>query len=166
MSASPKPIDPALVRELAEILRDADLGEIEIERDDLRIRVSRMSSLPAPAMAPANMAAAMPMQAAPAVFAAPAAPAPTSPQPAPPATSDHPGTVRSPMVGTVYLSADPNSPTYAPVGKAVAVGDTLMLIEAMKTYNPVTATRAGVVKSVLVSNEQPVEYDQPLIVIE
>jgi acetyl-CoA carboxylase biotin carboxyl carrier protein len=164
MSASAKPIDPALVRELAEILRSADLGEIEIERDDLRIRVSRMSSLPAQQQAPVSYTAAVPV-ATPSAAAPIAAIAPTAGPVVAPA-GDHPGTVRSPMVGTVYLSADPNSPQFAPVGKTVAVGDTLMLIEAMKTFNPVTAAKAGIVKSILVSNEQPVEYDQPLIVIE
>jgi acetyl-CoA carboxylase biotin carboxyl carrier protein len=159
MSASNRTNDADFVRELAAILREADLGEIEVERDNLKVRVSRASSVVAQTYAvPAPVQ--MPAAAAPTAGPVPVAgPAPAVPQ------GDAPGTVRSPMVGTAYLSADPNSPAFAPLGKVVAAGDTIMLIEAMKTFNPITAPTAGTVQAVLVSNEQPVEYDQPLFVI-
>ncbi|HEY2483071.1 MAG TPA: acetyl-CoA carboxylase biotin carboxyl carrier protein [Caulobacteraceae bacterium] len=142
----------ALVRELADILNETGLTEIEVERDGLRVRVAR-SLNPAPVQA----------------FAAPA-PAPTLA--APPATplaepeAIRAGeTVTSPMVGTVYLQAQPGSPPFVKLGDAVAAGQTLLLVEAMKTMNPITAPRAGTVLEVLVADAQPVEFGEPLVVI-
>ena len=146
-------IDTALVRELAELLAETGLTEIEVEDEHRKIRVSRAA---APAAAPTHYAAAPPVLAAPAT--APAAVA----APAPP---DHANAVKSPMVGTVYLSAEPGSTAFVSVGQAVKEGDTLVIIEAMKVMNPIVATAAGTVKAVLVENAQPVEYDQPLVVI-
>lgn len=159
MSTSKNKLDTGLIRELAAILREGDLGEIEIEHDGLKLRVSRQSSQ----VVHAAVAAPAPAYAAP----APAAlPAPTGPG-APAASSAIPANaVKSPMVGTVYLSADPQSKPYVNVGDKVKVGDTLMLVEAMKTFNPVEADRAGTVKAIYVQNAQPVEYGEPLVLIE
>jgi acetyl-CoA carboxylase biotin carboxyl carrier protein len=160
MSTSKNKLDTGLIRELAAILRDGDLGEIEIEHDGLKLRVSRQSSqvvhtavaAPAPAYAAAPAPAALP--------------APTGPG-APAASAAVPANaVKSTMVGTVYLSADPQSKPYVNVGDKVKVGDTLMLVEAMKTFNPVEADRAGTVKAIYVQNAQPVEYGEPLVLIE
>lgn len=160
MSTSKTKLDTGLIRELAAILREADLGEIEIENDGTKIRVSRGGqqvvhtaySAPAPAaMAPAAAMAAS----ASVVSAAPAA-----------AAGAPDNAVKSPMVGTVYLSADPQSKPYINVGDKVKKGDTLMLVEAMKTFNPVEADRAGTVKAIYVQNAQPVEYGEPLVLIE
>ena len=145
-------IDTALVRELAELLGETGLTEIEVEDNHRKIRVSR-------AAAPAAAATA------PAFFAAPAAPAPPAPEAAPAAAADHANAVKSPMVGTVYLSADPASAPFVSIGQAVSEGDTLVIIEAMKVMNPITAPASGTVRAVLVENAQPVEYDQPLVVI-
>jgi acetyl-CoA carboxylase biotin carboxyl carrier protein len=151
-------IDPALVRELAQLLTDNDLTEIEVEDGDRKIKVARE---PAPIMA------------APAAAAA-AAPAAAAPLPVAPAVAENPATagdeiggesVRSPMVGTVFLSADPTSKPFIAVGDAVKAGDTLMIVEAMKVMNPIVAPNGGVVRKVLVENAQPVEFDQPLVVI-
>ena len=144
-------IDTALVRELAELLAETGLTEIEVEDNHRKIRVSRAA---APAAAAALYAAA-PTALAPsaaATIAAPAAP-------------DHTNAVKSPMVGTVYLSAEPGSAAFVSVGQAVKEGDTLVIIEAMKVMNPIVASASGTIKAILVENAQPVEYDQPLIVI-
>ena len=160
MSTSKTKLDAGLVRELAAILREADLGEVEIEHEGLRVRVSKATSM-APA-APAYVQA----PAAPAVAAAaPAAPAPAAAAPATPAAAPSNATT-SPMVGTVYLSAEPGAKPFVNVGDKVKKGDTLMLIEAMKTFNPVTADAAGTVKEILVTDSQPVEFGEPLIVVE
>ena len=143
-------IDTALVRELAELLGETGLTEIEVEDNHRKIRVSR-SAAPAAAMAPALFAA-------PAPVATPAAAAPE-------AAADHANAVKSPMVGTVYLSADPGSAPFVSIGQAVAAGDTLVIVEAMKVMNPITAPASGTVRAVLVENAQPVEYDQPLVVV-
>lgn len=145
-------VDPALVRQLAELLNETHLTEIEVEDGDRKIRVARIVSA-----APASVVAAP--VAAPA--AAPAAPA----QAAAPA-GDHPGTVKSPMVGTVYLAAEPGAADFVSVGDSVKQGDTLLIIEAMKVMNQISAPRAGKVTAILVENGHPVEFDQPLIVIE
>src|SRR5215210_3879125 len=140
-------IDTALVRELAELLGETGLTEIEVEDGDRKIKVSRKAA---------------PAEAAPAFFApSAAAPAHVSPTPAPAAAADHANAVKSPMVGTVYLSAEPGSAPFVTVGQAVNAGDTLVIIEAMKVMNPITAAAAGTVKAVLVENAQPVEFDQP-----
>lgn len=159
MSTSKTKLDAGMVRELAAILREADLGEVEIEHEGLRIRVSKATSMApvAPAMVHAPVAAA-PVAAAPA-----AAPAAAS---APAAAAAPSNAVTSPMVGTVYLSPDPASKVFVNVGDKVKKGDTLMLIEAMKTFNPVTAEAAGTVKEILVADSQPVEFGEALIVVE
>ncbi|MBA4086871.1 MAG: acetyl-CoA carboxylase biotin carboxyl carrier protein [Novosphingobium sp.] len=148
-------IDGKLVRELAELLAETGLSEIEVEDGERKIRVARQ--LTAAPVAQVAVAAPAPM-AAPAAAAAPAAPA------AAPA-DDHANAVKSPMVGTCYLAAEPGAPNFASVGQTVKAGDTLLIIEAMKVMNPITAPAAGVVKAILVENAQPVEFDQPLVVI-
>ena len=145
-------VDPELVRQLAVLLDDTNLTEIEIQDGERRIKVARNISV---AAAPSYMAAAP----APAPASIPAAPPPE-------AAADHPGTVKSPMVGTVYLSAEPGAKQFASVGDKVSAGQTLIIVEAMKVMNSIPAPRAGTVKAVLVENGQPVEYDQPLIVVE
>jgi acetyl-CoA carboxylase biotin carboxyl carrier protein len=155
-------LETGLIRELAAILREADLGEIEYQQGDLRIRVTKPDPQPLHVAAPGaySVGAAPPAPALPA--AAATAPAPTAPQ----ALSDHPGVVKSPMVGTVYLSPEAGAAPFVRQGDSVKAGQTLLLVEAMKTFNPVTASRAGVVSQIIVANEQPVEYGEPLVVIE
>jgi acetyl-CoA carboxylase biotin carboxyl carrier protein len=146
-------IDTALVRELAEMLAETGLTEIEVEDGDRKIKVSRGGGV-APVMhhAPAPVAAAP----APAAAAAPVeAPAPAA----------DPNALKSPMVGTVYLSPEPGAAAFVTVGQAVKEGETLLIIEAMKVMNPITAPKGGTVKAILVDNAQPVEFDQPLVVI-
>ena len=146
-------IDSKLVRELAELLNETGLTEIEVEDGERKIKVARHA-------AAVHMAAAAPMAAAPA--ASPAVPlAATAPEPA----AVDPNALKSPMVGTCYLSAEPGSPAFIAVGQQVKAGDTLVIIEAMKVMNPITATSAGTIKAILVENAQPVEFDQPLVVI-
>ncbi|WP_370034769.1 acetyl-CoA carboxylase biotin carboxyl carrier protein [Qipengyuania mesophila] len=148
-------VDTALVRELAEMLGETGLVEIEVEDGDRKIRVSRGGGV-AMAAAPAAMAA-------PAV----AAPAPAATAPAPEASTgaDVAGAIKSPMVGTVYLAPEPGAADFISVGAAVKEGQTLVIVEAMKVMNPITADKAGTVKAILVENAQPVEFDQPLVVI-
>jgi acetyl-CoA carboxylase biotin carboxyl carrier protein len=151
-------IDPALVRQLAELLDETSLTEIEVQDGERRIRVARKAAaVAAPALAAAP--------AAPAPLAAGAAPAPAA-EPALASPEDHPGAVKSPMVGTVYLAPEPGAAPFAAVGKQVAAGDTLLIVEAMKVLNPIAAPHAGTVKAMLVENGQPVEFDQPLAIIE
>lgn len=160
MAEKPAPagrFDTGLIRELAAILREADLGEIEVQQGEMRIRVSKPEPAPVAYSAPAYAPA--PAAAAPVAAAAAAAPA------AKPA-ADHPGLVKSPMVGTVYLAPEAGAATFVKVGDTVKAGQTLLLVEAMKTFNPVTAPSAGKVSQIIVSNEQPVEFGEPLIVIE
>jgi acetyl-CoA carboxylase biotin carboxyl carrier protein len=153
-------IDPDLVRELATILSDTGLTEIEVEHGELRLRIARTL-----------VAAAAPvqthvLQAAHAPIAAPAAPPPAAgPAPAADAAS-HPGAVPSPMVGTAYLSPEPGAPQFIKVGDSVTAGQTLMVVEAMKTFNPIPAPRAGKVIAILVADSQPVEYGEPLVILE
>jgi acetyl-CoA carboxylase biotin carboxyl carrier protein len=150
--------DTGLIRELAAILREADLGEIEIEQGGLRIKVVKPEAKTvhmAQAYAPASAAAAP--SAAPAAAAAPVGKA---------ALRDHPGAVKSPMVGTVYLQAEEGAPKFVKVGDTVNAGATLLLIEAMKTFNPVTALKGGKVIQILAENQQPVEFGEPLVIIE
>ncbi len=146
-------VDPDLVRQLAELLDDTRLTEIEVQDGDRRIRVVRNI--------PAASPAAMPAAAAPAA----AAPIAAAALEAPPA-ADHPGTVRSPMVGTAYLSAEPGSKPFVAPGAKVAAGDTLLIVEAMKVMNTIASPRAGTVTAIFVGNSQPVEFDQPLVVVE
>jgi acetyl-CoA carboxylase biotin carboxyl carrier protein len=156
MSTAKTKLDTGLVRELAAILREADLGEVEIEHEGLRIRVSKPA---APVMQTAQYAAA-PAAAAPAPAAAPAIAA----APAAPAVSD--SAIKSPMVGTVYLAPEPGAKQFFNIGDKVKKGDTLMLVEAMKTFNPVEADRAGTLTALYVTDSQPVEFGEPLALIE
>ncbi len=146
-------VDIALVRQLAKLLNDTGLTEIEVEADDRKIRVAR------------TMQGASVTMAAPAAPVAMAAPAPVA-APADVAPADHPGAVKSPMVGTAYLAASPEAAPFVSVGDTVKEGDTVIIIEAMKVMNPITATRGGKVTQILIANGQPVEFDQPLVVIE
>jgi acetyl-CoA carboxylase biotin carboxyl carrier protein len=146
--------DTGLIRELAAILREADLGEIEIEQGGLRIKVVKPETKIIASAAPAYAAAPA------------AAPAASAAKPAAAAPADHPGAVKAPMVGTVYLAPEEGAAMFVKVGDTVAVGATLVLIEAMKTFNPVTAPRAGKVTAVLCKNTQPVEFGEPLVIIE
>ncbi len=150
-------VDTALVRELAEMLGDTGLTEIEVEDGERKIRVSRGGGVAAVA-APAPMAAPSPT---------PAAPAPTAPAPdsGGAAEADVAGAIKSPMVGTVYLAPEPGAADFVKVGDSVKEGQTLVIVEAMKVMNPITADKAGTVKSILVENAQPVEFDQPLVVV-
>ena len=154
-------VDTALVRELAEMLDETKLTEIEVADGDRRIRVVRKPAainVPGGGGGGGNVWAVAP----PAATEAAAAPAPATGTD----WKTHPGIVRSPIVGTAYLTPDPASPPFTSVGATVKEGDTLMIIEAMKVMNAITAPRAGVVKHICIVNEQPVEYDEPLIVIE
>ena len=146
-------VDPELVRQLAQLLDDTNLTEIEVQDGERRIKVARNVTLGAAPIA------------LPAAVAAPAAAAPVAAAPAA-ADADHPGTVKSPMVGTVYLSPEPGSKQFASPGDKVSAGQTLLIVEAMKVMNAIAAPRAGTVKAVLVDNGQPVEYDQPLVIVE
>ena len=148
-------VDTALVRELAEMLGDTGLTEIEVEDGERKIRVSRGGGV-AMAAAPAPMAAPAP--------AAPAAAAPV-PESAAAPEADTAGAIKSPMVGTVYLASEPGAANFVKVGDSVTEGQTLLIVEAMKVMNPITAAKAGTVKAILVENAQPVEFDQPLVVI-
>jgi len=164
-------IDIALVRELAELLGETGLTEIEVEHDDRKIRVARdLSSSGGGALSPAQIAAFGNLMGG----DAPATPAPAAPAPAPstshtrapaPAESEHANALKSPMVGTIYLAPEPGAANFIKVGDKVSEGDTLLIVEAMKVMNPITADRSGSVQAVLVENAQPVEFDQPLVVI-
>jgi acetyl-CoA carboxylase biotin carboxyl carrier protein len=156
-------VDTGLVRELAELLDASNLTEIEVKDGERTIRVARKAAsvamTAASGYAPAPPAGGWP--APPPAAAAPAA--------APGGGDDirnHPGLVKSPIVGTAYLTPEPGAPAFVTLGGTVAPGDTLLIIEAMKVMNPITAPKGGVIKAILVNSEQPVEYDQPLIVIE
>lgn len=149
-------IDSKLVRELAELLGETGLSEIEVEDGDRKIRVVRQIS--AAPVASIAVPAAAPVAAAPAV----AAPAPAA-EPAAPSLAN---AVKSPMVGTAYLAPEPGAAPFVSVGSTVKIGDALLIIEAMKVMNPITAERAGKVTAILVEDGQPVEFDQPLVVIE
>lgn len=146
-------VDTKLVRELAELLNDTGLSEIEVEDGDRKIKVCRTIH----AIAAAPLAVAAP------ATAAPAAPVPTA-EAAPAAAPAN--AVKSPMVGTAYLTPEPGAAAFVSVGDKVSAGDTLLIVEAMKVMNPITAPNGGTVKSVLVESGQPVEFDQPLMVIE
>ncbi|NJC33824.1 acetyl-CoA carboxylase biotin carboxyl carrier protein [Sphingomonas jejuensis] len=149
-------VDAGLVRQLAELLDDTRLTEIEVQDGDRRIRVVRK-----PAQIVAGGGTAM-------VAAAPAAPGQPAAGLTPPsvdAAESTEGAIRSPMVGTAYLAAEPGSRPFVSVGDTVAAGDTLLIVEAMKVMNPIVAPQAGKVTRVLVDNGQPVEFDQPLIIV-
>ncbi|APT31438.1 biotin carboxyl carrier protein of acetyl-CoA carboxylase [Methylobacterium phyllosphaerae] len=150
-------IDPELVRELANLVTETGLSEIEVEKGDLRIRVARR-------LEPVNVQVAAPAPLA-AVASPPAAAAAPSPlAPAEPARAQ-PGTVPSPMVGTAYLRPSPDAKAFVDVGSKVEVGDKLLLIEAMKTFNEIVAPRAGTISAIFVEDGQPVEFGEALLVI-
>lgn len=146
--------DSTLIRELALLLDETSLTEIEIERAGLRVRVARNISIAA-AMAPPSYQSAAPM---PVATAAPAAPAAD--------LSKHPGVVPSPMVGTAYWAPEPGAKPFIDVGAKVSVGQTLLIIEAMKTMNQIPSPRAGTVTQILIEDGQPVEFGEPLVIIE
>ena len=153
-------IDARLVRKLADILSDTGLTEIEVEQGELRIRVAReltaapqqvtYAAAPAPVAAPAPTAAPAPAAAAPAAEAAPA----------------RGDAVKSPMVGTAYLAPQPGADNFIKVGDKITAGQTLLIVEAMKTMNPIPAPKGGVVVEILVGDGQPVEFGEPLVVVE
>jgi acetyl-CoA carboxylase biotin carboxyl carrier protein len=156
------PFDPELVRELAKLINETDLSEIEVEKGDLRIRVARrieavQVQVAAPALAPAPAMAAV---AAPMPLAGPGGGLDRK------AGAGHPGSVPSPMVGTAYRRPSPEAKLFVDVGSKVEAGDKLLLIEAMKTFNEIVAPRAGTVTAVFVEDGQPVEFGEPLLVIE
>ncbi len=150
-------VDVNLVRQLAELLDATHLTEIEVEEGDRKIRVARKA---APQAAPVHYAPA-PVTAAP---AAPAAAASAEAGAMAPAVSAN--AVKSPMVGTAYLAAEPGAKPFVSVGQSVSAGDTLLIVEAMKVMNPIVAATAGTVRQILIENGQPVEFDQPLVVVE
>lgn len=145
-------VDQNLIRELAKLLDETNLTEIEIERAGLRVRVGRAASVthvaPPPVIAVAPAAAIAAAAASPADFA------------------KHPGVVTSPMVGTAYMGAAPGAKPFIDIGSKVAAGDTLLIIEAMKTMNQIPAPRSGTVTKILVEDAQPVEFGEPLVIIE
>ncbi|MDO6728875.1 acetyl-CoA carboxylase biotin carboxyl carrier protein [Marinovum sp. 2_MG-2023] len=154
--------DVAFIEALAKLLRDNDLTELQVKRDyaqddSLNVRVSRMT---APA-APAQQTFAAPMAAAPSPAAVTPAAAQSDSDPA-----NHPGAVSSPMVGTIYLQAEPGAAPFVSVGDTVAEGDTLLIVEAMKTLNHIPAPRAGKVTRILVADTDPVEFGTPLVILE
>jgi acetyl-CoA carboxylase biotin carboxyl carrier protein len=157
-----QPDDQALIRAIAELLNEQNLAEIEIEREDLRVRVTRsyastgVQQVMVPAAAPA-----------------PAAVAPTAPQGSAAAAkieaddlASNPGTLTSPMVGTAYLSPEPGKPAFVTIGARVSEGQTILIIEAMKTMNQIPAHKSGVISRILVDDASPIEYGQPLAVID
>lgn len=153
---SPGGVDTDLVRDLAKVLAEQGLTEIEVEHGDLRLRLARTVQA-----APAAVAYA------PAPTPAPAAPVAAAP--AAPVVKDHradPRAVVSPMVGTAYLSPEPGSAVFIKVGDTVAEGQTLLIVEAMKTFNPIAAPRSGKVVQIIVADAQPVEYGEPLLLLE
>jgi acetyl-CoA carboxylase biotin carboxyl carrier protein len=159
MSKRPQDSDIDFIKALAELLRDNDLSEIEVSRefgddDALTVRVARQSTV---------LAAPAPLQgvAAPAAHAAPAPSAPAAADPA-----EDPGVVPSPMVGTAYLQTEPGAPAFVKIGDSVTEGQTILIIEAMKTMNQIPAPRAGRVKRILVEDGSPVEFGAPLIILE
>lgn len=153
--------DVAFIEALAKLLRDNDLTELQVKReygedDSLNVRVSRMSQA-APVMQATYAAPA-----APASHAAPAAPSSAMPED----PAEHPGVVTSPMVGTVYMQAEPGAPSFISVGAQISEGDTLLIVEAMKTMNHIPAPKSGTVKRILVEDGAAVEYGSPLMIIE
>jgi acetyl-CoA carboxylase biotin carboxyl carrier protein len=155
-----RPIDTRLVRKLADILKDTDLSEIEVERGDLKIRVARSLA------APAAVYAAPPPMALAHAAPAPVAAAPAAAPAAPTGETLNGEVVKSPMVGTAYLQPSPGAEPFAREGDKVEAGQTLLLIEAMKTMNPITAPRSGRLVKLYVGDAQPVEFGEPLAVIE
>lgn len=161
MSRTKSPIDADIIRELAKVLNETDLTEIEVQQADLRIRVARQI----------NVSATIPMGygSAPAAVQPAAAPAPaavSAPAPAIDNPEDHPGALKSPMVGTAYLGAAPGAKPFIEVGSKVAQGERVLIVEAMKTFNDILAPRSGTVTRILIEDKNPVEYGQVLMIIE
>ncbi|WP_132252167.1 acetyl-CoA carboxylase biotin carboxyl carrier protein [Methylobacterium segetis] len=154
-------IDPELVRELANLVTETGLTEIEVEKGDLRIRVVRRLE-PVSVQVAAPVAAPLPM----AAVSAPAVPAPGPAAEKGKAGASHPGAILSPMVGTAYRRASPEAKVFVEVGSQVAAGEKLLLVEAMKTFNEIVAPRAGTVTAIFIEDGQPVEFGEPLLVIE
>ena len=157
--AKDNPFDPDLVRELATLIADTDLSEIEVEKGDLRIRVARMvtAAVTVPVAAPAAVAPAPVVAPPPTASEAAAAAKPGAPDP---------GAVLSPMVGSAYRRPSPDAKPFVEVGSKVQAGEKVLLIEAMKTFNEIVAPRAGTVTAIFVEDGTPVEYGEPLLVIE
>jgi acetyl-CoA carboxylase biotin carboxyl carrier protein len=146
-------MDTEFIRKLAKLLEETNLGEIEMADGDRRIRVAR-PTVAAPAAVPVPVAAV------------PVAAAPGSAAPVANDMAKHPGAVKSPMVGTAYLSPEPGKPVFVNIGDKVTAGQTLLIIEAMKTFNPIKAPKAGTLAQVLIDNAQPVEFGQALMIVE
>ena len=163
-AASTSGIDTALVEQLAVIVAQHDLSEIVVDFEGLHIRVARQSSVAPPMQMQMQHAPAQAMAYAPAP-AAVVAPPPTLAVPTPTA-AENAGAVKSPMVGTAYLRPSPDAKAFVEIGSQVKAGDKIMLIEAMKTFNEIVAPRSGAVTAILVEDGQPVEYGEPLLVIE
>ena len=153
-SGEPQAIDTRVVRKLADILKDTGLTEIEVESGGLKIRVAREVTVQHMAAPTVHQVAA----------AAPAAAAPAAAAPAAPVHNGE--TIKSPMVGTIYLQATPGSDPFIKVGQTVTQGQTLLIVEAMKTMNPIPAPKAGKIVEILVADAQPVEFGEPLVIIE
>ena len=158
MSKSKATFDQEFIRQLALLLNETDLTEIEVEQDDTRVRIART---PAPVTHTAQVSAPVAAAPAPSPAAADVAAAPAAAK----SDSTEGEAVRSPMVGTAYLSSEPGAPAYIKVGDTVREGQTLLIVEAMKTMNQIPATASGVVQEILVSDKQPVEYGEPLVII-
>ena len=154
MANKKQTIDQSLIRDLANILNETDLTEIEVEQDELRVRVSRSSSTAVQVAAPAPVA--------PAPVAAPVAAGPAASE----APAKAAGNVPSPMVGTVYMQAEPGAPSFISVGDTVSEGQTLLIVEAMKTMNQIPAPRAGKISRILVEDGAAVEFGSPLVILE
>jgi acetyl-CoA carboxylase biotin carboxyl carrier protein len=154
MTSKNSTIDQDLIRQLALLLTETDLTEIEVEHEDLRIRVARNVTA-----APAAYQVAAPVAAVAVAPVAAVAPAEAN-------LASHPGVVPSPMVGTAYRSPEPGAKSFIEIGDTVREGQTLLIVEAMKTMNQIPAPRAGVVKAIMVDDGQPVEYGEPLLIIE
>jgi acetyl-CoA carboxylase biotin carboxyl carrier protein len=149
-------IDTEFIRKLAQLLQETGLGEIELADGDKRIRVARPSITVAAAPAAASAGVT-----APAAAAAPGAAAGANGD-----LGKHPGAVKSPMVGTAYLAPEPGKPNFVAIGEKVTAGQTLLIIEAMKTFNPIKAPKAGTVTQILIDNARPVEFGEPLMIVE
>lgn len=158
-------MDVRKIKKLIDLLQDSDIAEIEIKEGEDSVRISRTSALPAPVPMGMPMQAPIYMNAEPPRATVASAPN-AAPAPAPAETGIPSGhVIESPMVGTFYRASSPGAKFFVEIGQSVNVGDTLCIIEAMKMLNPISTDKAGVVKAILVENEQPVEYGQPLIVI-
>ncbi|MBV5264518.1 acetyl-CoA carboxylase biotin carboxyl carrier protein [Pinisolibacter aquiterrae] len=160
MATPKKPFDTDFIRDLAHLIAETDLSEIEVAQGDLKIRVVRSVQVIAP------VTVAGPAHAAPAPVAAAPAAAPAAPTSGETDWSKHPGVVKSPMVGTAYRAPSPGSAAYIEVGSQVREGQTLLIVEAMKTMNQIPAPKAGTVTAILFDDASPVEYGEPLVVVE